>query len=309
MYGKSMDNVIFFVTNNCNTNKSIARITSKLLIGCASHRLNLAAKAFYQEFESILENINSIMKKLNTLKRAARLRLLTDLEPVTRNSTRWSSTFAMVKRFIEIKEYIDFNDVELILLSPTVIQIIEINDLILKLSDFQDYTKALQDVGLRMCQVRIIFDELMEHYQVTSSYLSPTADIVFDQTFESGIVKIQNDRISNLTSSEHHCMEVFKKDNSETIVIGEEPPKKRSFTEIAYNKKNTTSNSTSQYTNINWIPPTSHSVERLFNRVKLTLGDLKQSMDSATLENVMYLNANRNLWNVMTVEALIERNN
>jgi hypothetical protein len=43
------------------------------------------------------------MKTLSNIKQAGKLRKKTDLEPVKRNVTRWSSTYEMVKRFFEIK--------------------------------------------------------------------------------------------------------------------------------------------------------------------------------------------------------------
>ncbi len=50
------------------------------------------------------------MKTLRNMKQAGKLRKKTDLEPVQRNVTRWSSTFEMVKRFFEIKAFIDDED-------------------------------------------------------------------------------------------------------------------------------------------------------------------------------------------------------
>ena len=83
---------------------SIAYYTA-LLIGCASHRFNLAVKSYLKDSEDILEKINNLMKKLSTLKGGAALRRKTKLTALTRNETRWSSIFKMVERMIEIQPF------------------------------------------------------------------------------------------------------------------------------------------------------------------------------------------------------------
>jgi uncharacterized CHY-type Zn-finger protein len=47
LYGKSIDNVAFFVGDNCETNQCISRRLNIPLIGCAAHKLNLAVKVTY----------------------------------------------------------------------------------------------------------------------------------------------------------------------------------------------------------------------------------------------------------------------
>ena len=89
------------VGDNCSTNGSIAEKLNKPLIGCASHRFNLAVQKYYEEDGLILETNHKVMKKLKNLKAAGLLRTHTDLKPKPRNATRWSSTYATVKRFLK----------------------------------------------------------------------------------------------------------------------------------------------------------------------------------------------------------------
>ena len=100
----------FHNCNNAPVNKSIADLLGVPFIGCASHRFNLACKQYLDPFESALSKINDIMKTLCNIKQAGKLRKKTDLEPVKRNVTRWSSTYEMLKRFFEIKGFIDDED-------------------------------------------------------------------------------------------------------------------------------------------------------------------------------------------------------
>ena len=68
------------------------------MIGCNSHRLNLASKQYLEPHEELLQKIQKLMKKLTCLQKSAKLREMTSLRPVIRNETRLWSTHAMVER-------------------------------------------------------------------------------------------------------------------------------------------------------------------------------------------------------------------
>ena len=89
------------------------------LIGCGSHRLNLAVKEVLEPIKPILKKVHELMGKLSAIKQSAKLRRTTNLEPIKRNVTRWSSTFNMLKRFFELVEYLDVRDTELIPFVPS----------------------------------------------------------------------------------------------------------------------------------------------------------------------------------------------
>ena len=56
--------------------------------------------------------------------------------------------------------------------------------------------------------------------------------------------------------------------------------------------------------NIDWIPTTSNIVERLFSRAKLYLTSLRASMEPRTLEAMLYLHCNQDLWDQSLINAL-----
>ncbi|KAG3230797.1 hypothetical protein PI124_g24106 [Phytophthora idaei] len=58
------------------------------------------------------------MKFLRGLNQAAKLRQRPPLRPVTRQATRWSSTFAMVERYFKLKPFLDSVDDELAVYMP-----------------------------------------------------------------------------------------------------------------------------------------------------------------------------------------------
>ena len=99
-YGKTIDNLLFIVSDNCKTNQAIAKHTTLPFIGCASHRFNLAVQQYLEEHEELLRKIHELMKKFSTIKGRAYLHTFTHLEPRLRQDTRWSSTFTMVLRYV-----------------------------------------------------------------------------------------------------------------------------------------------------------------------------------------------------------------
>ena len=74
VYNKSFENVSFIVCDNENLNKSIARRMGKPMLGCSSHRFNLAVKSTYPEFSEEIEFVNELNIKLSILKQSAILR-------------------------------------------------------------------------------------------------------------------------------------------------------------------------------------------------------------------------------------------
>ena len=47
LYGKNWENVICLVSDNTNLNPAIANLVNKPLIGCASHKFQLAVKQYF----------------------------------------------------------------------------------------------------------------------------------------------------------------------------------------------------------------------------------------------------------------------
>ncbi|KAH9063106.1 hypothetical protein Ae201684P_009370 [Aphanomyces euteiches] len=89
------------------TNGAIARLCGVPLVGCYAHKFNLAVKRWLLPFEDDLTLINDLMGHLKRLHVMRELRQLTDLAPVRGNMTRWSSTFNMVSRFLELVPALD----------------------------------------------------------------------------------------------------------------------------------------------------------------------------------------------------------
>jgi len=194
-FDKSLrENVVYFVGDNCATNKAISRQTDIPLIGCASHRFQLAVKTFYSESEKLLDKIDKLMVKLRTVKHRGQLRAHTDVAPQRRNATRWTSTYTMLKSFFKLRQYIP-HSADLVKYLPDQEEEQRLSSLYEDLKKFESCSKKLQDDSLTMSQVRALFDKISALYPMTRGYLSSTAQIVECQDFENGIVKVQNGEV------------------------------------------------------------------------------------------------------------------
>ncbi|EGZ06337.1 hypothetical protein PHYSODRAFT_410894, partial [Phytophthora sojae] len=73
-FGKSINQACFLISDNCAVNKRLARIMGVPLVGCASHRLNMAVRLYTSPLENALAGIQKLIVKLRTLNQAAKLR-------------------------------------------------------------------------------------------------------------------------------------------------------------------------------------------------------------------------------------------
>ena len=56
---------------------------------------------------------------------------------------------------------------------------------------------------------------------------------------------------------------------------------------------------------LNFVLPTSNSCERLFSRAGYVLGDRRQSINPANLEQQLFLFANSQLWDIEDVNSVV----
>ncbi|KAF7685879.1 hypothetical protein CDIK_3374 [Cucumispora dikerogammari] len=103
----------------------------------------------------------------------------------------------MVDRFSKLYKFIDINDKELAKLMPNAEEIIHIDELEETMQTFASVNTALQG-SLTLYKVRCLFDALISKFSTLNCYLSDSAGILHNAAFESGIVKLQSDRVDIL---------------------------------------------------------------------------------------------------------------
>ncbi|KAG3172787.1 hypothetical protein PC128_g18450 [Phytophthora cactorum] len=75
-----------------------------------------------------------------------------------------------------------------------------------------------------------------------------------------------------------------------------------SLVQQAFRKHKTSMRSV--YNDVAFISPTANECERLFSAVKLVYTDLRKRLDASTLEMLMFLMYNKDMWDVYTVESV-----
>jgi hypothetical protein len=295
LYSKSLENIVFFCGDNCSVNCKLSDDTSIPLIGCASHRLNLAVQEYLHNSETLLNKIDQLMRKLQTIKFAARLREETHLSAIRRNLTRWSSTFNMIERYLKIKDNLPTQYAEVADLVPTARESILVKDLFDSVfKEFQAATLVLQNNGLSLGDARAVFDSLlsldvMRGSNFGQNHLLNSSRVVHSKHFESAIVKLCNDGLEDMTNMEKNAVECFKLPANVQTSDEELPAAIR-----AIKKRKTTS--PEAYSNADWIPPTSNTVERFFSVCKQVYTKYRKRLLPVNLEMQLFLKLHSDFW-------------
>ncbi|ETV64905.1 hypothetical protein H257_18272 [Aphanomyces astaci] len=99
-FKRSTTCITFIVADNCSVNKKMTTDMKVPLLGCASHRFNLAVQDLMKgEFADLLAKVQKVMLSCKAPNNAAELKKLTSLKPRFLQATRWSSAFEMLRRF------------------------------------------------------------------------------------------------------------------------------------------------------------------------------------------------------------------
>lgn len=300
VYNKSMDNVVAIIGDNCEVNKAMCNLAGLPLIGCASHRFNLAVKKWLQQYEPVLYKVNSIMSKLKNLKMAGALRKLTDLRPVQRNVTRWSSTADMINRWFKLKPFLaDFeNAPELIDLWPSARENGDLNEMVEHSDKLNSVTKALQSESLSLLDVRLLFDEVIMIYPSMSQYLSEAAEIVHSHCFENAVVKILQERVDSLSESEAAMVAKLRVQDVAYEVTREAESSDFAASVLKRRRLEVSVKKTKTFLDCRFLQPTSNQVERFFSTAGMAYGDLRQRLLPINLEMQLFLKVNRGFWDV-----------
>jgi len=341
LYQIPKDNVACIIGDNCSTNKAISTRWNIPMVGCASHRLNLAVKQWIEEQPGVadaIEKVSILMSKASNLKTAARLRELTmahhgvSLKAIKENVTRWTSVFSMVKRYLRIKKQLDdcegLEEYALTKSEQRVITKVK--------EDFEIFnivTTELQGKGVDLVHVRIQFNTLLSEPRYSSMlhYLKSNAEIVHSKDFESGVRKILQGIPYNGHFSDEEKAAVERLIDRKKLLAQQEAQNvqnERALTlreKLALNMKkrkrgdhhdatedvvrgvgvpgnNDAATVGPPYVDVGkLICATSNCCERLFSEAKYIMLPHRRSMSPIVFEALLYLKKNIKFWNVQTV--------
>ncbi|KAF1775949.1 Ribonuclease H-like domain [Phytophthora cactorum] len=166
----------------------------------------------------------------------------------------------------------------------------------------QSVTKKLQCDGIDLADGRLLFDSVVAEYPCMRGHLMASAKIVLSPVFESVVVKVINGGV--LSSVESTAVKRFE------VPSGSGKRKARAedyATQIlrAGPSKSAKQDGVATYSSLlKQLPPTSNACERLFSQYKLVLTPQRTSMLPANFELVMFLRANRSMWDVTTLASV-----
>ncbi|CAG8689220.1 2098_t:CDS:2, partial [Gigaspora rosea] len=106
------------------------------LVGCASHRLNLAVNDLISSSSILVNQIRAIVIMMQTYKNRGKLAKVTSLMPILDNATRWMSQ----------------------------LNLNEVDSFINQLKYFSEATNDLQNESMNLDDVRAYFDLLIEEF-------------------------------------------------------------------------------------------------------------------------------------------------
>ena len=163
IYGMSVDKLNAISGDKAEIKKYLTNHLNVPLVGCSSHKFNLAVSKYLDRKNEILWKIHRIMTKLRTHNLAGDLAQFTALQPVVRNKTRWLSTMNMVDRYLEIKGFVEQlpSCSKLVDYIPTAKENQEIQDFKETFQKLHSVTKALQRENIDLCDARVLFEEVL----------------------------------------------------------------------------------------------------------------------------------------------------
>ena len=185
----------FVVGDNAGVNKATADKLNVSLVGCSSHKFNLAVNKFLKEENrsELLDQVNLIIVRLSTLKNLARLRNQSGNGAQIRNATRWSSSYTMLNRFLEIypllTDAFKAFDQESFAMLPSPAHIEKLKQLEVQMKGLNAFTLALQDDELTLDSSRMLLDSALKQWPSLCSHIGSKSKVIHSPHFENAVEK------------------------------------------------------------------------------------------------------------------------
>lgn len=321
-FGKSEANVLCLVCDNAYVNKAIGRAMKVPTIACKAHLLQLFINNIYlKDKEEIVEKIHAIMVKLKSTIFLARLDEIGCKHPVLSNVTRWSSTYKMVKRYVEISPYLkelteaqmdepkekkELSELKDMLLSDAEMESLE--TCLIDLQYFNQCSKFLQRRDCTLLEARVVFNMVLTNYHFANNpqnYLSARSDCVKCQNFENGVISLQSGKDPDAVDIPFIKGLLIKAEAPNDTLEGFDDSFIKEVKKGLKRARSGGPDIVKKYRKTDFIPATSSEVERLFSKAKFIRTSLRCKMDLENFECLLYLYYNQNYWNKDTVAKIL----
>ena len=305
--------------------KKIRRVVP--LIGCAAHRLNLAVQHLLSadvnpEWHELIQKVHALMSDLKTIKNRPKLAVATHWAPQIRQDTRWNSTYHMLVKYLNIcKATENFQTCigfSIATFTGSFNEHTAIEEIVKVLAKFEEVSVWLQHQDSKkipLNKIRYYFDAIIKMHPETSAYLSKDGDNVNNEHFENAIAKIhtaveKHEETVRLTKDEKDAVVIFLKKPIEDSDDDDEVHVQESFIrdaddeyEMRVLKK---SKMEFPYVDTSHVAGTSVIVEQLFSRCGIIMRPHRRLMDPSTLEMLVMLRFNKDLWDEVEVERAMK---
>jgi hypothetical protein len=303
--------VTLIIGDNCSVNQSMANILDCKFVGCSAHRFALGVSDFLERHEQVINQVHILMIRLKTPKFSSLCRELGMKRPILRNKTRWSSTYAMMERYVQLSDSLDPRDPELADVLPDARQHRKIVELVEILKNLDHVTKILQTDSILLADIRTIFDKVIsdypgEQYEDLVKRLKIDADIIANPRFESAVAKVQDNNEQALTQEEKIELIPFLKEQvpeaegeASTEIKGDNDIS-RVFQAVK-KRRLTRASSSSNYQDLSFITGTSVECERFLSGAGYAYNSKRMRLDPVNLEMQMFLRYNKECWDEQTM--------
>lgn len=275
--GKTSQNVLFLVGDNCPLNKKLSELLRVTFIGCAAHTLNLALKSHFASHKTIIGKVYKVLKLATNSSKHKRFLEVTAAVPTLASFIRWRSLFDMLECYLEVENNLPYgSNRKLYDAKLTTSE----NDVVRQLADeyrrripraYAELDRAHVPIG----DARLVLDMVLREplfRQTMAKYLPRDCGFLppNSQDLINAAGKIVAGTV-DLTESETSALDLVM------------PSQSPSF-EMAPLGSDDAFVPTLGKVQIAWIPATTSAIERLFSRLKHILTPWRTSVKDVTLE-------------------------
>ena len=185
--------------------------------------------------------------------------------------------------------------------------------LVCRLKPMNSVTVKLQSRKLSVGDAQALLNHISglhpQMHVATQKYLSPTSSIVHSTNFISGALKIIDGKENQLNQLEKNVMRPFKKPQPLDNAIDEDnQDAQQDAVEAILKKRKAADAHKSEYYNLEFVPPTTCEVERLFSISRHILTYDRGAMTPKQFEEIIFLRANCQYWDAALISTLMARN-
>lgn len=336
-YRKEKDCIVAVIADNASVMRKLAELLGAPMIGCCSHKLNLAVEKVVKDepdIEDMLESMNEVMKVASSCNTRAMLARTIDLHPVLLQRTRWSGKYRLLKRYNELIEALMNVALRDRKLKQALDNVTADEDLILlwgkRFYNFEHITQKLQkkklpfhegrkalDIGVALNELNL-FEDLQEPFGET--HLGRACRLVTSGNFESGLNKLQRyqagkEPSGRLTELEKEALRKLLEPGQEAPAAegGQSEDDPRCEAAALYDSpvRGATPRADDEfdrYMPAMFILGSTATVERLWSKARNLMPDNRASMAPILVEALLFLSENKELWGQIRVNKAIEQN-